>query len=236
MKSLMQECTENDVGMRSTRRVESGRWQSNWRSWMQHISKQRHSTTASLTVPACLRRTTYRRISRLSRESHEGNEIPTFRWPFNLTLLLTGWAQQAYAALNDEDTHSYAITPELQYHGKNISPAIQMSQTQASGDASRTRDSSWGLFGKWLRDDMTAAELCNPIITEQLLADVRIWVTEHKPKSSTEARQLTEDHIQARSAASSPPLLAPQTQPQRSSSHQGIVLGVVNLDTGQVTA
>ena len=78
------------------------------------------------------------------------------------------------------------------------------------------------LASKWLRDDTTAAQLSDALIMEQLLAalpeDVRIWVSERKPKSSNEAGQLAEDYLQARSAASTPALptaLAPMTAPKQ---------------------
>ena len=160
-------------------------------------------------IEACL--TTFERVM-------QAHEIPTSRWAFYLAPQLTGRAQQAYAALNEEDARSYAKIKAAILRRYNITEETYRQQFRRlklkQGETpielvTHLRD----LAGKWLRDDMTAAELRDAIIAEQLLAalpeDVRIWVTERKPKSSTEAGQLAEDYIQARSAASSPSLLAP---------------------------
>ena len=70
------------------------------------------------------------------------------------------------------------------------------------------------LANKWLKDDMTTAQLRDTIIMEKLLTalpeDVRMWVSERKLITSNEAGQLAEDYLQARSAASS---AAPPTAP-----------------------
>ena len=141
----------------------------------------------------------------------QAHEIPTSHWALNLTRQLTGRAQQAYAALNQEDARSYAKIKAAILRRYNITDETYRQQFRRlklkQGETpielvTHLRD----LARKWLRDNMTTAELRDTIITKQLLAalpeDVCIRVTERKPKSSTEARQLAEDYIQARSAAS----------------------------------
>ena len=58
------------------------------------------------------------------------------------------------------------------------------------------------LANKWLKDCSAVDEVRDAIVEEQLLAtlpdDVRVWVSERKPKTNAEAGQLAEDYLQAR--------------------------------------
>lgn len=60
----------------------------------------------------------------------------------------------------------------------------------------------WELTQKWLAKCNTVSEVVKAVATEQLLnvmsEDVRIYVSEHKPKICTKARELAEDYRQAR--------------------------------------
>ena len=66
------------------------------------------------------------------------------------------------------------------------------------GDAIKTLD----VLCKWTRHCEDMGEVLELLAEEQVLnslpSGVRIWVSERKPKSVTEARQLADDYVQAR--------------------------------------
>lgn len=63
------------------------------------------------------------------------------------------------------------------------------------------------LAGRWLKDCTTVEEVKDAVVKEQLLAtlpeEVRMWVKERRPKTTTDAAQLAEDYFQARPAGTS---------------------------------
>ena len=65
------------------------------------------------------------------------------------------------------------------------------------------------LVGRWAKDCTGAAGVLDLVVKEQLLStlpeDARLWVSEHKPKTSEEAGQLAEDFLQARQSISRTP-------------------------------
>ena len=58
------------------------------------------------------------------------------------------------------------------------------------------------LLSKWTKECTTVEEIWQKVATEQLLntlpGDVRIWVSERKPKTAEQAGQLADDYVQAR--------------------------------------
>ena len=64
------------------------------------------------------------------------------------------------------------------------------------------------LASKWLKDCSSIDEVRDTIAKEQLPAtlpeDVRVWVSERKPKTSAAAGQLAEDCLQAHGSSGAP--------------------------------
>ena len=58
------------------------------------------------------------------------------------------------------------------------------------------------LFTKWTAECTSVEEVAEKMVIEQLLnampSNLRIWVTERKPKSGQEAGMLADDYVQAR--------------------------------------
>ena len=134
-------------------------------------------------------------------------EVEANRWAYKLAPQLTGKAQQAYASLDTDDAKSYSAVKaailrryninDETYHLRFRGLKYKTGQTPTE-ITTRLTD----LAGKWLKDCTTADEVKDAVVKEQLLAtlpeDVRVWVTERKPKTIAEAGQLAEDYLQAR--------------------------------------
>ena len=60
------------------------------------------------------------------------------------------------------------------------------------------------MVDKWMKECKTVKEVCELIMVEQLLetlpTEVRVWVCERKPKSSTAAGELADNYVHARKA------------------------------------
>ena len=135
-------------------------------------------------------------------------EIDASRWVFKLAPQLTGKAQEAYAALTPDEAQSYPAVKAAILRRYNINeetyrkrfrslkPLAGQTPTEL---ATRLAD----LANKWLKDCKTVDDVKDAVVKEQLLQtlpeEVRVWVTERKPKSAAEAGQLAEDYLQARS-------------------------------------
>ena len=138
-------------------------------------------------------------------------EIPEERWVFKLAPQLVGKAQQAYAALGEEEARDSAKlkTAILRRYDINEETYRQRfrSTRKISGETNRQLVARlYDLASRWMLGRKTVEELKDLVILEQLLAilpeDVRIWVKERKPKSSIEAGQLADDYMQARQEGS----------------------------------
>ena len=135
--------------------------------------------------------------------------IDNSKWAYKLAPQLTGKAQQAYAALDPTEAQSYVSVKAAILRRYNINEetyrkrfrTLKLKQGQTPTEiATRPTD----LAGKWLKNCHSANEVRDAVVKEQLMTtlpeDVRIWVTERKPKTTTEAAQLAEDYIQAHSS------------------------------------
>lgn len=133
-------------------------------------------------------------------------EVDPARWAYKLAPQLTGKAQQAYAALDQDEAQSYATVKAAILRRYNINSETYRQRFHSlkckSGQtpleiATRLTD----LANKWLKDCSTAEEVKDAVVKEQLMStlsdDVRAWVKERKPKTTAEAAQLVEDHMQA---------------------------------------
>ena len=120
---------------------------------------------------------------------------------------LTGRAQQAYATLDPSDAQSYngvkaailrRYINEETY--KKRFRALKFKHGQSPTElVTRLSD----IAGKWLKACKTIEDVQDAVVKEQLLSalpdDVRVWVSERKPNTATEAGQLAEDYLKARS-------------------------------------
>ena len=56
------------------------------------------------------------------------------------------------------------------------------------------------LSRKWTKDKTSAEEIVDLMVTEQFLTtlpqELRVWVTDRKPKTSTEAGQMADEYVQ----------------------------------------
>ena len=156
--------------------------------------------------------TTFKRVM-------QAHEIDMSRWAYKLAPQLTGKAQQAYAVLGSEDARSYALVKAVILRRYNINEETYRkrfrSLTLKPGETpvemvTRLND----LATKWLKDNMSADEIRDAVVKEQLLTSlpehIRIWVSERKPKTSEEAGQLAEDYRQAHSTQMQPPGRCPK--------------------------
>ena len=134
--------------------------------------------------------------------------VPNGQWTVTLAPLLTGKAQQAYAAMTAEEAASYPAVKEAVLRRYDINTETYRQRfrqaKQEEGESPRelaTRLTD--LANKWLKDKTTVPAVIDAVVMEQLLdtlpADLRVWVRERKPGSSTDAGKLAEDYLQARS-------------------------------------
>eukprot|EP00731_Ephydatia_muelleri_P012036 Em0006g930a len=119
---------------------------------------------------------------------------------------LTGKAQQAYAAMRAEDAGTYKLLKEAILRRYDISDEtyrqrfremVKKEDKTVSELAVRLDD----LLQKWTKDCKTVAEVRDLMVCEQLLnvlpRDLKIWVSERKPKTSTEAADMADNYVRA---------------------------------------
>ena len=202
---------------------ESDRWMREMRQQMELLQKlvQDRPKAALVWGPD---ETEHMRLTRLSDGDNIEAYLTTFErmmeaygvsrehWPFKLAPQLTGKAQQAYAALPPEGAKVYDTLKAAILRCYNINEetyrkrfrSLEMKTGEAPRElVTRLQD----LAARWTRECKSAEELLDLIVKEQLLnmllEDVRVWVTERKPKTSGEAGELAEDYLQARSTTAS---------------------------------
>ena len=138
-------------------------------------------------------------------------EVDTARWAFKLAPQLTGRAQQAYAALDPSDAECYttvkaAILRRYNINEETYRQRFRSFKYRAGKTPTEIATRLTDLAGRWLKDCSTFEEVKDAVVKEQLLTtlpeDVRMWVKERKPKTTTDAAQLAEDYLQARPAQS----------------------------------
>ena len=133
-------------------------------------------------------------------------EIPKDRWSFRLAPQLIAKAQQVYVAMDAAEAGDYDKLKAAILRRYGINEESYRQQFRKA----RKRDKSNKEFGirlgdlveKWVSDCTTLEQVKDRIIMEQLvdkLSDpMKIYVHEHKLKSSGEAGELADDYIQAR--------------------------------------
>ena len=134
-------------------------------------------------------------------------EVDRARWSYMLAPQLTGKAQKAFAAMDDDQTGDYDVLKAaiLKRYGINEEAYRQRLRgiTKRSDETHRELATRvLELTRKWLQEHKTVGEVVEAVATEQLLIsmseDVRVWVRERKPKTSAEAGDLADDYAQAR--------------------------------------
>ena len=125
------------------------------------------------------------------------------KWAPILAPQLTGRAQEAYAAMGDEDAKDYTKVKQAILQRYNINEETYRQRLRAVKPkehktpvelVTRTRI----LAEKWLKKYKTKEEVVDVIIKEQFVEalpeEVKVWVKERRPSTSTEAGQLAEDY------------------------------------------
>ena len=134
-------------------------------------------------------------------------EVKENRWAVKLAPQLTGKAQQAYAAMRAEDAGTYQLLKEAilrrydildETYRQRFRETVKKEDETVSELAVRLDD----LLQKWTKDCKTVAEVRDLMVREQLLnalpRDLKIWVSERKPKTSTEAADMADNYVRAR--------------------------------------
>ena len=129
------------------------------------------------------------------------------RWVAKLVPQLSGRAQQAYAAMSSDDTLVYTEVKKAILQRYDISeetyPQCFREARCKDGEpyielATRMSD----LFRKWTADCSTLEQMTEKLLIEQLLetmpVDLRVWLSDKKPKNCKEAGKLAGDYLLAR--------------------------------------
>ena len=144
--------------------------------------------------------TTFERVMR-------AYEVKEERWAVKLAPQLTGKAQQAYAAMKTEDARRYEKLKEAILRCYDISEEMYR---QRFRESSKKEGESVGelavrltdLLQKWTKGCRTVDEIRDMLVKEQLLSslptDVRIHVSERKPKTSADAAELADSYLRVR--------------------------------------
>ena len=135
------------------------------------------------------------------------HEVDKEKWAFKLAPNLSGKAQLAYAAMDSDDAKDYEQVKEtilLRYNINTETYRQRFRTTKKQEDWSyrdlivRLQD----LSRKWTKDKTSAEEIVDLMVTEQFLTtlpqELRVWVTDRKPKTSTEAGQMADEYVQTR--------------------------------------
>ena len=134
-------------------------------------------------------------------------EVPQSRWSFKLAPQLIGRAQQAYAGLTPNDAKDYkklkvAILKRYGVNEENYRQRFRQGRRKKGELCAEFAVRLGDLMDKWMQgcDNMEAVKdkLVMEQLIEILLSCVRIWVKEHKPKTSKEAGEYADDYFQAR--------------------------------------
>ena len=120
---------------------------------------------------------------------------------------LTGKAQQAYAAVTSNSAKKYEDVKTAILRRYNINEETYRTRFRAT----KRKDGEcfvelaiWmsDLLERWTLESKSVAELRKKVQLEQLLnvisPELRIWVTERKPKTTEEAARLADDYMTAR--------------------------------------
>ena len=143
----------------------------------------------------------------------EAYEVDRARWPFLLAPQLTGKAQQAYAVMPAEVARDYdelktAILrrydiSEETYRQRFRTTKLNSGETQREL-VTRLHD----LAGRWAKDCTDVKDLLDLVVKEQFLgtlpSEARLWVSERKPKTSSEAGEMADDYMHARQTVRDP--------------------------------
>lgn len=134
-------------------------------------------------------------------------EVKRERWAFKLAPNLSGKAQKAYAALSVAEAGDYDRLREaiLRRYDINEESYRQRFRTGKRGKDESNRELVArlnDLATKWLKSRKSREEVLDQIILEQFLKtlpdDVRVFVRERGPETSTDAAKLADDYLQAR--------------------------------------
>ena len=129
------------------------------------------------------------------------------KWAYKQAPQLTGKAQKVFAGMEDEEAGNYDALKAAILRRYDIN---EETYRQRLRTVSRRRDESYRemstrareLTRKWTKECNNVQDFIKCITVEQLLnsmeEEVRVWVTERKPKTCAEAGELADDYVQAR--------------------------------------
>ena len=135
------------------------------------------------------------------------HEVDEEKWAFQLAPNLSGKAQLAYTTMSSDDAKDYEQVKEtiLLRYNINTETYRQRFQTTKKQEEWSYRDlivRLQDLSRKWTKDKTSVEEIVYLMVTEQFLTtlpqELRVWVTDRKPKTSTEAGQMADKYVQAR--------------------------------------
>ena len=129
------------------------------------------------------------------------------RWVAKLAPQLSGRAQQAYAAMSSDDALVYTEVKKAILQRYDIS---EETYRQRFREARRKEGEPYielatrmsDLFRKWTADCTTLEQMTEKLLIEQLLetmpVDLRVWLSDKKPKNCKTAGKLADDYLLAR--------------------------------------
>ena len=129
------------------------------------------------------------------------------RWVAKLAPQLSGRAQQAYAAMSSDDALVYTEVKKAILQRYDIS---EETYRQRFREARRKEGEPYielatrmsDLFRKWTADCTTLEQMTEKLLIEQLLetmpVDLRVWLSDKKPKNCKTAGKLADNYLLAR--------------------------------------
>ena len=156
-------------------------------------------------------------------------EVPNSRWLFKLTPMLTGKAQQAYAAMEPDRAAHYGQLKEAILRRYDISEETyrQRFRSAARKDGETYRELATrieDLLDKWTKSCDTVKKLREKVALEQFLntlpVEIRIWIREQSPESCAAAGELADTFVQARKSQSGDPSKGAQGKKSTPQEHE----------------
>ena len=116
---------------------------------------------------------------------------------------LTGKAQQqAYAALNSEDSKNFtkvkeAIFKHYDVNEEKYRQRFRSAKAKEGGSPTEIVTRLMDMAAKWLKEHGTRVKVIDMVVMEQFITmlqeEIKVWVKEHKPEASMIAGKLAED-------------------------------------------
>ena len=128
-------------------------------------------------------------------------------WAVKLAPQLTGKAQQAYAPMSDEDSAGYqmvkaAILKRYDISAERYRQRFRTTRRKDGESYAELVVRLQDLLRKWMTGCETIQAVLEKVAVEQALstmpAELRIWVSERNPATSTGAGEMADNYLQVR--------------------------------------